>query len=78
MTGEQWIVRLVLVVPSLVLMALFLPSKTGGFQFLGIIDPAFLLSGLIDVPRLILMLVPLGVLWGLLEWYASQTIDIYR
>ena len=57
MNIEQHIVRWLFGVPCLLLALLFLPYQGGGFEFMGIIDREFLLSGAIDWTRLILELV---------------------
>ena len=77
MTLEQWIIRLALVVPTLVLMLLFLPYRGGGYQFLGITDLDFLASGTLDYIRLIVQIVVLGVVWLVLELYARRTLDMF-
>jgi len=77
MTLEQWIIRLALVIPSLVLTLLYLPYHGGGYQFLGIIDLDFLMSGTLDYMRLIVQVVALGIVWLLLELYARRTLDMF-
>ncbi|MHB9133452.1 MAG: hypothetical protein ACYDBB_20495 [Armatimonadota bacterium] len=77
MTIEQWIVRLILVLPSFVLMLLFLPYKGGGYQFLGILDREFLLSGAIHFPRLLIQVAILLVAWVVLELYAGKSMDLF-
>jgi hypothetical protein len=54
MTRAQQFVRLLFILPSLLLLLVFLPYKGGGVQFLGIADPDFLRSGAIDIVRLVL------------------------
>lgn len=76
MTIEQTIVRYVFLLPTLLLMAIFLPYH-GGYQFLGILDITFLCSGAIDVVQLVVQLVLLLVVWLALEAYASRTMDLF-
>ena len=75
MTPEQAILRWVLVIPSLALMLLFLPFTGGGYQYLGVFDTAFLLSGAIDYARLLVEGVALLCVWLLLEQYARSAMD---
>ncbi|HEY3415689.1 MAG TPA: hypothetical protein VGM23_02280 [Armatimonadota bacterium] len=66
MNIEQHIVRWLFAVPMLLLALLFLPYQGGGYQFLGIMDREFLLSGALVYARLVVEIVlVVGVALGL-------------
>lgn len=77
MTLEQWITRLLLVLPCLILIVLYLPYHGGGYQYMGITDLDFLGSGTLNYAKLGGEVVALVIVWLLLELYGSKSMDLF-
>jgi len=76
MTTEQLIIRWLMVAPSLLLMLWFLPIKGDGYQYGGIFDGDFLMSGAVDFTRLIFEIIAVLILWLLFEQYGKRSMDL--
>ncbi|MHB0936913.1 MAG: hypothetical protein ACYDCO_24110 [Armatimonadota bacterium] len=76
MTTEQLIIRWLMVVPTLLLMLWFLPVEGGGFQYGGIIDGDFLVSGAVDFAKLVFEIAAVLILWLLFEQYGKRSMDL--
>lgn len=76
MTTEQLIIRWVMVVPTLLLMLWFLPITGGGFQYGGIFDGDFLMSGAVDFLKLVFEIAAVLIVWLLFEQYGKRSMDL--